>query len=59
MSFVLFFIFENKKKSHRAISGEFGEMGMTTELFLAKKLRTSNDAIQQFWNGFCCHSFHA
>jgi hypothetical protein len=26
---------------------------------LAKKLRTSNDKIQQFWNEFCCHLFHA
>jgi hypothetical protein len=44
--------FENKKKSHWVISDEY-------VLFLAKKLRTSNDEIQQFWNEFCCQSFHA
>jgi hypothetical protein len=32
---------------------------MTIVLFLAEKLRTSNDEIEQFWNEFCCNSFHA
>jgi hypothetical protein len=57
--FKVFFIFGNKKKSHGAITGEYGGWGMTTVLFLAKKLRSSNDEIQQFWNEFCCHSFYA
>jgi hypothetical protein len=58
-SFKVFLIFGNKKKSQGALSGEYGGWGMTTVLFLAKKLRTSNDKIQQFWNEFCCHLFHA
>jgi hypothetical protein len=58
-SFKVFFIFENKKKSHGAISGKYSGWGITTVLFLAKKLCTSNNKIQQFWNEFCCHSFHA
>jgi hypothetical protein len=44
----VFFIFGNKKKSHGAISGEYGGWGMTTVLFLAKQLRTINDEVQQF-----------
>jgi hypothetical protein len=53
--FKVFFIFGNKKKTVGAITGEYGGWGR----FLAKTLRTSNDEIQQFWNEFCCHSFHA
>ena len=33
----------NRKKSQRAKSGEYDGLGMMTVLFLAKKLRTSND----------------
>jgi hypothetical protein len=53
-----FFIFGNKKNSHGAISGEYGGWGMTTVLYLAKIIRKSIVEMQQFWNEFCCHSFH-
>jgi hypothetical protein len=36
--FKVFFIFGNKKKTHGAISVEYGGWAMTTVLFLAKKL---------------------
>jgi hypothetical protein len=55
--FKVFFIFGNKKKSRGAISGKYGSWGMTTVLFLAKKSRTNNVEIQQYW--ICSHSFHA
>ena len=41
--FMGFFNLGNRKKSQGAKSGEDGGWGMITVLFLAKKLRTSND----------------
>jgi hypothetical protein len=55
--FKVLFIFGNNKKSYGAISGEYGGWGMTTVLFLAKKLRTSNDKIQQFGMNFAATRF--
>jgi len=42
--FKVLFIFVIRKKSHRAISGEYGGYGTIKLLFLAKNLRTSNEA---------------
>ena len=58
--FMSLFNLGNRKKSQRAKSGEYGGWGMITVLFLAKKLRTSNDewASQNsaFWNELRCHT---
>jgi hypothetical protein len=48
--FKVIFVLGNKIKSHGATSGEYGGWGMTAVLFLDKKVRTSNDKIQEFWN---------
>ena len=41
--FKVLFIFRNRKKSHGAMSGEYGGWGIVTVLFLAKNSRTSNE----------------
>ena len=45
--FKVLFIFWNRKKSHGAMSGEYGGWGIVRVLFLAKNSRTSNEV----WTG--------
>ena len=42
--FKVLYFFGNRKKSHGAMSGEYGGWGIVTVLFLAKNPRTSNEA---------------
>ena len=41
--FKVLFIVGNRKKSHGAMSGEYGGWGIVTVLFLAKNSQTSNE----------------
>ena len=48
--FMVLFIFGNRKKSHGAMSGEYGGWGIVTVLFLGKNSR-------KIWNKFVLYTF--